>query len=385
MTANEPTDPPPPGRLALEDGTVLHGKSFGASGTTTGELVFNTAMTGYQEILTDPSYRGQVVLLTYPHVGNYGVCPEDDESPRPWVEGLVVREASRLASNFRAGRELAPWLRDQGVVAIQDVDTRLLTRRIRTAGEMRVLLTTETEDSDAELVARVKASPGLEGRDLIAEVTRETATDWKPGFDSTFSPSNLLPRREGEPIRIVAIDCGIKKNILRSLTEAGFSVHVVPARTTADEIMTQQPEALFLSNGPGDPSAASYLVDAVRRVALDHAVPTFGICMGHQILSQVLGGRTYKMQFGHHGANHPVKELATGKIAITSQNHSFAVDADSLPDDVEVTHLNLNDGTVEGLRHKSLPMWSVQFHPEAAPGPHDALGLFIRFRDGFDR
>lgn len=375
----------PPARLVLEDGTVLRGRSFGAAGSATGELVFNTAMTGYQEILTDPSYRGQVVLLTCPHIGNYGVCAEDDESTQPWVEGFVVREASRISSNFRAGRDLGSYLRDQGIPAIEGVDTRLLTRKIRSGGEMRVLITTDDALRDEELLARVRAAPGLAGRDLVREVTRKDATLWTSSYESEFSPSGLLPGNGDRPrIPIVAIDCGIKRNILRSLTHCGFDVRVFPAHATAEDIMASSPRALFLSNGPGDPSASPYLVKAIRTVVLDERLTTFGICMGHQILSQVFGGKTYKMRFGHHGANHPVKELATGRIDITSQNHSFAVDPDSLPEEIEVTHVNLNDGTVEGLRHTELPVWSVQFHPEASPGPQDALGLFARFRAQFD-
>ncbi len=370
----------PPARLALEDGTILHGRSFGAAGTATGEIVFNTSMTGYQEILTDPSYRGQVVLLTYPHIGNYGICAEDDESARPWVEGLVVREASRTTSNFRAGRDLSSWLRDLGIVAIEGVDTRSLTRRIRASGEMRVLLSTD-DASDEQLIEDVRASRSLEGRDLIRDVTRAEATDWSRAFESDFSPHDRLPMHDDRPIRIAAIDCGIKRNILRSLAQCGFAVRVLPANTTAEDILAGSPRALFLSNGPGDPSAAPYLVETVRRLVVDERLPTFGICMGHQILAQVFGGKTYKMPFGHHGANHPVQELATGRIDITAQNHSFAVDDDSLPEGVEVTHRNLNDGTVEGIRHKELAAWSVQYHPEASPGPHDSLGLFARFRD----
>ena len=373
-----------PARIALEDGTVLAGRAFGAEGTAFGELVFNTSLSGYQEIVTDPSYLGQVVVLTYPHIGNYGICAEDDESTQPWLSALVVREASRVRSNFRSGKGIDAYLKDQGIVAIDSVDTRLLTRRIRSGGEMRVLVTTEVEASDSELVERVKASDGLDGRDLIGEVTRKEAIDWQAEYESEFSPHRRLDRVEGEPIQIVAIDCGIKRNILRSLARIGFAVRVVPAHASAEEILACSPRALFLSNGPGDPSAAPYLIDSIRKVVLDRELPTFGICMGHQILSQVFGGSTYKMPFGHHGGNHPVKELATGRIDITAQNHSFAVDGESLPDDVEVTHINLNDQTVEGVRHKHLSAWSVQYHPEAAPGPHDALDLFARFRSQFD-
>lgn len=374
-----------PARLVLEDGTVLHGRSIGAQGTSIGELVFNTSLSGYQEILTDPSYRGQVVLLTYPLIGNYGICPEDDESTHPWLSGLVVREASRVASNFRAGTSLRSYLVSQEVVAIDGVDTRLLTRKVRSGGEMKVLLTTDPEASDEELLTRVRAAPGTDGIDLVREVTSEQAVDWTVGYESEFSPKPTSSPDVSERIPVVAIDCGIKRNILRSLVEYGFEVRVVPASASAEQILAASPRGLFLSNGPGDPSAVPYLVDTVKRLVVDEKLPTFGICLGHQILSRVLGGTTFKMRFGHHGANHPVKELATGRIDITSQNHSYAVDADSMPDGVEVTHLNLNDGTVEGIRHKELPVWSVQYHPEAAPGPHDALGLFARFRAMFDQ
>ena len=374
-----------PGRIVLEDGTVLHGRSFGADGTSIGELVFNTALSGYQEILTDPSYRGQVVLFTSPHIGNYGICPEDDESARPWLDGVIVREASRIASNFRAGMDLPTYLRQQGIVSIDAVDTRLLTGKLRTGGALKVLMTTDPEPTDEALIQQVKAAEGLDGRDLVLEVCRKKAGDWTQGYvPQEFSPLSVLKRAAREPtVPIVAIDCGIKRSILRSLVEVGFKVHVVPAHMSADDILATKPEGIFISNGPGDPSAVPYLVETVRKLCLDHELPTFGICLGHQILSQVLGGKTYKMPFGHHGANHPVKELSSGEIQITSQNHSFAVDADSLPDDVEITHVNLNDGSVEGTAHKKLPIWSIQYHPEASPGPHDAIGLFARFRAQF--
>lgn len=367
-------------RIALEDGTVVRGRSFGAEGSAFGEIVFNTSLTGYQEILTDPSYAGQVVVLTASQIGNYGICPEDDEADRTALQGLVVREHSRVTSNFRSVQDLSDWLVERGIVAIDEVDTRALTRRIREHGEMRVLVTTEENGSDAELVERVVASPGLRGRDLIREVTRSDTVVWTAGYESEFAPVDLLPPHP-TTLRIVAIDCGIKRNILRSLVQAGFEVHVVPARTSAAEILALEPRGLFLSNGPGDPAAAPWLVDTVRNLVIDREMPTFGICLGHQVLAQVFGGTTYKMQFGHHGGNHPVRDVATGKIAITSQNHSFAVDAASLPDSVEISHVNLNDGTIEGLRHRHLPAWSIQHHPEAAPGPHDALDRFSVWRD----
>lgn len=368
-------------RIALENGTVLRGRSFGADGEAAGEIVFNTSLTGYQEIVTDPSYAGQVVTLTASQVGNYGMSDEDDESDKAWLSGLIIREHSRVASNFRANAELGEWLRARDIVAIDDVDTRALTRRIREHGEMRVIVTTEMESSDEALVERVRATSGLAGRDLLSEVSRTSTEVWPHDFESDFAPLQLLPRVEGPLVPIVAIDCGIKRNILRSLVRCGFEVHVVPAKTSADEIRKLNARGLFLSNGPGDPSAAPWLVDCVRELTVEHKMPTFGICMGHQVLAQVLGGKTYKMEFGHHGANHPVRDMRSGRIDITSQNHSFAVDAESLPDSVEVTHINLNDGTVAGIAHRELPAWSIQYHPEAAPGPHDALHLFARWRE----
>jgi len=373
----------PKARLILEDGTVCHGRSFGAEGQATGELVFNTALSGYQEILTDPSYRGQVVLFTYPHIGNYGISPEDDESSHPWLSGIVVREASSIASNFRSGTPLPAYLVEQGVVAIEGVDTRMLTTKVRTGGALRVLLTTDEDRSEASLLEEVRQSPGLEGRDLVREVISTETRTWDRGMESAFSPKLRGMPRESDRIRIVAIDCGIKRNILRCLYDSAFEIQVVPATASAEEILALEPTGLFLSNGPGDPAAVPYLVETVKRLCLDRALPTFGICLGHQILSQVLGGKTYKMPFGHHGGNHPVKDLSTGKIEITSQNHSFAVDADSLPADVRVTHINLNDQSVEGLAHDELPIWSIQYHPEAAPGPHDSLDIFTRFRRQF--
>ncbi|HHI80245.1 MAG TPA: carbamoyl-phosphate synthase small subunit [Planctomycetes bacterium] len=366
-------------RLVLEDGTVLLGRSAGAEGEATGELVFNTALSGYQEILTDPSYHGQVILMTYPLIGNYGIAPGDDESGRPGAAGLVVREMSRIASNYRAGTSLPAYLRDQGVVAIDQVDTRFLTRKVRTGGAMRVLLSTDTEASDEELVARCKKSPSLEGRDLVQEVTRKEEQNWDQGFLTDLDPREEFSHSPRPRIPIVAVDCGIKRNILRCLVETGFDIRVVPAHTKAEDILSTGPKGIFLSNGPGDPSAVPYLVETVRKLIFDHSMTTFGICLGHQILAQVLGAKTFKMKFGHHGGNHPVRDLRSGRIHITSQNHSFAVDPDTLPDSVEITHLNLNDQSIEGIAHRELPVWSVQHHPEASPGPHDAMGLFQAF------
>ncbi len=368
-----------PARLVLEDGTLLHGRAFGADGEAVGELVFNTSLTGYQEILTDPSYRGQVVLMTYPHIGNYGITKEDDESSRIWVEGLIVREASCYPSNFRSETDLPSFLREHGIVAVEGVDTRFLTRKVRTGGALRILLTTDLETSDEDLLAKVRAAPPIENRDLVREVTCEHVDRWRDGYLEDFSPPT--PGGSGfEPIPIVAIDCGIKRNILRSLVECGFDVTVVPATSGPEEILAFRPRGIFLSNGPGDPSAVPYLVETVRILALENRLPVFGICLGHQILARVCGGRTRKMRFGHHGGNHPVQNLKSGEIHITAQNHSFAVEEESLPDLLEVTHRNLNDGTIEGIAHRELPLWSVQFHPEAAPGPHDALNLFLPFR-----
>jgi carbamoyl-phosphate synthase small subunit len=366
-------------RLVLEDATVLVGRSVGAEGETSGEFVFNTALCGYQEILTDPSYHGQVILMTYPLIGNYGIAPGDDESGKPGAAGLVVREMSRIASNYRSGVSLPDYLRDQGVVAIDSIDTRFLTRKIRSGGAMRVLLSTDTTASDEELIQRCRKSPTLDGRDLVREVTSDKAQIWDQGFITDLDPRENFPTPKGTRFPIVAIDCGIKHNILRCLVETGFDITVVPAHTKAEDILSTKPKAIFLSNGPGDPSAIPYLVETVRSLIFDHEMTTFGICLGHQILAQVLGAKTFKMKFGHHGGNHPVQDLRSGRIHITSQNHSFAVDADSLPDSVEITHINLNDQSIEGIAHKELPVWSVQHHPEASPGPHDAMGLFQEF------
>ncbi len=352
--------------IALEDGRVFHGLSFGAEGEKTGEIVFNTSMCGYQEILTDPSYRGQIVVMTYPLIGNYGTTPEDEESRGPQVEGFVVREASRLASNWRSRETLREYLAMRGVVAVEGVDTRAITRHIRSRGAMKAIVSTLDRDG-ARLAARAKASPGLSERDLVREVTCQASrTRSDGGGEKRF--------------RIVVVDCGCKASILRLLEASGCSVAIVRADASAWEIMSNKPDGLFLSNGPGDPAVCGYLVSTVRDL-LDE-LPIFGICLGHQIMGLAAGGRTYKLKFGHRGANHPVKELATGRIDITAQNHGYAVDPASLdPEAVEVTHVNLYDGTVEGLRFKRAPAFAVQYHPEAAPGPHDARHLFRRFVD----
>jgi carbamoyl-phosphate synthase small subunit len=368
-----------PARLVLEDGTVLQGRSFGAARDSIGELVFNTSITGYQEILTDPSYRGQTVLLTQPHIGNYGVNSEDEESSKIWLSGLIVREACLRASNFRSGGDLSEYLVQHGVPGIERVDTRMLTRRVRSAGALKVLLTEDLDTPADALVDKVRNAPSTSDEDHVRIVTTPEAVTWTKGHESPFaapSPGSLLekPRRS-----IVAYDFGAKRNILRSLVASGFDLTVVPATTPFEAVLERKPDGVFLSNGPGDPAVLDYAVAAAK--GLVGQVPVFGICLGHQILAQVFGAKTFKMKFGHHGGNQPVMDLTTQKVEITSQNHSFAVDPEHLPDAVEVTHRNLNDQTVEGLRHRELPVFSVQYHPEAAPGPHDSLYLFDRFRD----
>jgi carbamoyl-phosphate synthase small subunit len=369
--------PRPPARLVLEDGTVLIGRGFGSEADGFGELVFNTSMTGYQEILTDPSYRGQMVLLTQPHIGNYGVCNEDEESNKLWMSGLVVREACERASNFRSGSELHDYLDQHNVPGIEGVDTRMLTRRIRDHGEQRVLITRDMESDVTALLERIKQSPRVADVDHVLKVTTDTQFTWQKGYESEFSappPHSMTGQKKH---RVIAYDFGIKRNILRSLAACGLDVTVVPATTPAEAVLEQKPDGVFLSNGPGDPQICTYGIEAAKRLV--QSVPVFGICLGHQLLAHVFGGKTYKMGFGHHGGNQPVIDLTTDKVEITSQNHSYAVDATSLPDSVVVTHKNLNDNTVEGLSHKELPVFSVQYHPEAAPGPHDSLYLFKRF------
>lgn len=357
--------------LALEDGKVYAGVAFGATAECEGEAVFNTSMTGYQEVVTDASYKGQIVAMTYPLIGNCGVNAEDVESRRPWVEGFAVRELSRVASSWRCTGSLDDYLKAHGVPGIQGIDTRDLTKHIRTAGAMRAFLSTADADP-RRAVEKARASPGLVGRDLIREVTCDKAWDWDGRDPPPDSP------------KIVVMDYGVKYGILRRLGEVGCRARVLPASASAEDVAAEKPDGVLLSNGPGDPAAVPYAVETVRRLVEDppggRPLPLFGICMGHQVLGQALGGRTFKLKFGHHGANHPVKDLATGKVAITVQNHGFCVDMDSLESsDIELTHINLNDGTLEGLRHKRRPVFSVQFHPEASPGPHDARYLFGRF------
>jgi carbamoyl-phosphate synthase small subunit len=351
--------------LVLEDGRTFRGAGFGAEGETFGEIVFNTSMSGYQEILTDPSYAGQIVTMTYPLIGNYGVNEEDAESRRPWAEGFVVREASRVASNWRSTETLDSYLKRQQIVGIERIDTRALVRHIRDKGAMRAAISTCDLD-EKSLLARVLASPTMENRELASAVTTDERYDF--------------PSSTEEKFHIVAYDFGVKTNSLREFAKLGCKVTVVPAATTADEVLALNPDGVFLSNGPGDPASMKSVVEEIRKLTTSE-LPMFGICLGHQILGQVFGGSTYKMKFGHRGGNQPIMDLTTGKVEIASHNHGFAVDANSLPDNVEVTHVNLNDKTVAGLRHKSLPIFCVQYHPESAPGPHDSEYLFRRFVD----
>jgi len=368
--------------LALEDGRIFEGESFGASGTEVGEICFNTSMTGYQEVLTDPSYRGQIVAMTYPLIGNYGTNATDQESTRPHVRGFVIEELSQLPSNWRAEESLDDYLKRWKVAGVQGIDTRALTRHLRTRGAMKACLTTEKMSAE-EAVTKAIEGEGVIGMDYVREVTTPTIFQWDPTDElsrqwslATVDESPRLP-----PIRhrIVAFDYGMKRNILRLLRQRGFGVTVVPATTTADQVLALDPDGIFLSNGPGDPEALPYAHETVR--SLIGRKPIFGICLGHQVLGFAFGGGTFKLKFGHRGGNQPVKDLRSGKVAITSQNHGFAVDPESLPPEIEITHVNLNDNTVEGMRHKTLPVFSVQYHPEAAPGPHDAEYFFEQFAE----
>jgi carbamoyl-phosphate synthase small subunit len=374
--------------LALEDGTWYRGLSAGAPGETSGEVVFNTSMTGYQEVLTDPSYAGQIVTMTAPLIGNYGTASGDAESKAPRVAGFIVREASPVASNWRADSSLRDYLVRHNIVAIADIDTRALTRVLRSAGVMRGVIATGPVDPD-ELVNKARAIPKMEGSDLVRGVTCDVAFDWRDvamtAGEADHREFGIAPqRRSSRRLRVAAYDFGIKWNILRRLDAYGCDVRVFPATAPASDLLATGPDGIFLSNGPGDPAALPYAINNVREL-VNTDIPTFGICLGHQILGLAVGGQTFKLKFGHRGANHPVKELDSGKVEITSQNHGFAVDPDSLPADAKVTHLNLYDGTVEGFCHTSKPVFSVQYHPEASPGPHDADYLFLKFLDAMEK
>lgn len=363
-------------KLVLENGTVFVGESFGATGETTGEVVFNTSMTGYQEILTDPSYAGQIVTMTYPLIGNVGVNPEDIESPKPQVAGFVVKEYLDFPSNFRSTQTLGSYLEQHNIIGIQGIDTRMLTKMIRTVGAMRGILST-IDDDDESLLAKVRQSPQMVGWDLAKKVTTKEPYTWN-AVDTTPYALQPLTRPGNKQWKIAVYDYGVKYNILRRLASYGCELTVFPANYPAEDILAQNFDGVFLSNGPGDPAAVRYGVKNIR--TLLGKKPIFGICLGHQLLALALGGRTYKLKFGHRGANHPVKNLVTNTIEITSQNHGFAVDPDTLnPQDVEITHVNLNDHTNEGFRHKKYPAFSVQYHPEASPGPHDSDYLFKEF------
>jgi carbamoyl-phosphate synthase small subunit len=380
-------------KLALEDGTVLTGTSFGAAGEVDGEVCFNTSMTGYQEILTDPSYRGQIVTMTYPQIGNYGVNAEDVESQRPHLAGFVVREHSRTQSNFRSEQSLSEYLVQHGVVAIESIDTRSLVRRLRSRGAMKGVLSTVDLD-DAGLVAKAKASPGLVGRDLVREVLPDQPFEWQQplsewthlngrgqrsevGGQGSESDTRKLTSDTSAQRHVVALDFGMKWNIPRHLVDQGCRVTILPGTATAEEVLAQGPDGVFLSNGPGDPEPLEYAIRTIRDLL--GKKPIFGICLGHQLLGLACGAKTFKLKFGHRGANHPVQNLETSAVEITSQNHGFAVAEDSLPDFLSVTHRSLNDGTIEGLTHRDVAAYSVQYHPEASAGPHDSHYLFRRF------
>jgi carbamoyl-phosphate synthase small subunit len=365
----------PPAKLALEDGAVYTGRSFGATGETFGEVVFNTSMTGYQEVLTDPSYKGQIVAMTYPLIGNYGVNAEDRESQHPQVEGFIVRELTTIPSNFRSQGHLQGYLADHQVLGIEGIDTRALVRRLRIRGTMTGVLST-TDLDDRSLVARARSSPGIVGRDLVSEVVPDRPFPWGEGFTSGYGVT-FAPHRPASH-SVVAIDFGMKWNILRCLVEVGCRVTVVPGTARADDILALKPDGIFLSNGPGDPEVVRYGIETIHQLL--GKKPMFGICLGHQLISLAQGARTFKLKFGHRGANQPVLNCQTNQVEITTQNHGFAVDLASLPADVEPTHVNLNDNTNEGLRHKRHPVFSVQYHPESSAGPHDSTYLFEDFR-----
>jgi carbamoyl-phosphate synthase small subunit len=361
-------------KLALEDGTIYTGRAFGAVGETFGEVVFNTSMTGYQEVLTDPSYKGQIVAMTYPLIGNYGINADDRESQRPQVEGFIVRELARLPSNFRSQGRLDDYLKEHNVLGLEGIDTRALVRRLRVRGSMSGVLSS-TDLDEASLVHKAKSSPHIVGRDLVREVVPPRSFAWSEGFTNPFV--TYLPSRPPTH-HVVALDFGMKQNILRCLVQVGCRITVVPGTATADDVLAQKPDGIFLSNGPGDPAPVSYAIDTIRQLA--GKKPMFGICLGHQLIGLALGGETFKLKFGHRGANQPVLNQQTNQVEITTQNHGFAVSLDSLPRDLEPTHINLNDRTLEGMRHKRWPLFSVQYHPEASAGPHDSGYLFEEFR-----
>ncbi|PIP72169.1 MAG: carbamoyl phosphate synthase small subunit [Nitrospinae bacterium CG22_combo_CG10-13_8_21_14_all_47_10] len=362
--------------LALADGKFYEGNHFGAEGEVDAEIVFNTSMSGYQEILTDPSYCGQMVLMTYPLIGNYGINPEDFESDRPHLSGFIIKELSGIASNWRSRETLADFLKRFGIIGIEGIDTRALTRHIREKGAQQAVLSTVSQKPE-ELVRKAQNSPGLIGRDLVKEVTCREPYDWEEGEWEIRNGETSLKPASNKKYFVVAYDFGIKRNILRKLSEAGCRVRVVPASTPAEDVLALNPDGVFLSNGPGDPEGVPYAVSNIK--FLLGKIPIFGICLGHQILNLALNGKTFKLRFGHHGGNHPVMDIPSGKVEITSQNHGFAVAQESVGSSIEVTSVNLNDQTVEGICHKEWPVFSVQYHPEASPGPHDSSHLFQRF------
>ena len=369
-------------KLALEDGTVYSGIAFGAIGEVDGEVCFNTSMTGYQEILTDPSYRGQIVAMTYPQIGNYGVNLEDVESSRPHLAGFIVRELSRQHSNFRADGDLHSYLERYNIVGIAGIDTRSLVRRIRTKGAMKGVLSS-VDDVDESLVAKAKSSPGLVGRDLVREVVSNETRAWNESLSEWAEIVATKPNEASRP-RIVALDFGMKWNIARHLYHLGCDVVIMPGtHATADQVLAENPDGVFLSNGPGDPEPLTYAIETIRGI-LESEKPVFGICLGHQLLSLACGAKTFKLKFGHRGANQPVIDLDSGRVEITAQNHGFAVDEESLPSCLRITHRNLNDNTIAGVAHRELPAFSVQYHPEASSGPHDSRYLFHRFRDSMN-
>ncbi len=368
-----------PAKLALEDGAVFTGRGFGAVGETFGEVVFNTSMTGYQEVLTDPSYKGQIVTMTYPLIGNYGINAEDRESKLPQVEGFVVRECTRIPSNFRSHQTLDAYLAQHKIVGLEGIDTRALVRRLRVRGAMMGVIST-TDLDDAALVNKARGCPSIVGRDLAKGVMPAKAFSWHEGFNSPFVTQDLKPGKR--PHKVVALDFGMKWNILRCLVQIGCEVTVMPGSASAHDILALNPDGIFISNGPGDPEPLGYAVDNIRQ--LIGKKPIFGICLGHQLLGLAFGAKTFKLKFGHRGANQPVLNQKTGQVEITTQNHGFAVDPSTLPPDVEPTHINLNDMTLEGMKHKRYPVFSVQYHPEASAGPHDSTYLFDEFRKMMD-